>query len=862
VKIGDQNPEAYQQRLEAKLRPERIRATLGFAGLYQVIHELIKTADTTDRIEYVRSALAAMLWSSVVVNRLSWARARAASLGGGFPGGERGGRPRSSGYDAFISYSHALDGELARELQIGLQSFAKPWYRMRALRVFRDTTSLSANPGLWSSIETALASSKWLVLMASPEAARSKWVNREVAWWLEHKSPQRLLVVLTEGEFAWAEDAQDGEGASAALPPTLRGAFVEEPRWVDLRWLHDVDQVAQTNPRLRECAADIAAAVREVPKDELVGEHIRQHRHAMRLARGGVTALVVLLIAAIVGGVLAIIRGNQAVAAQHTAIARGMVAQAERIRDQDPRGALQLGVAAEQFDTGPQAHASLLQTLESTPHFRTISGHTNTVWGVAFAPDGRTLATTSADRTVRLWDLSNRDQPRQLGAPLTASTNAIWGVAFAPDGRTLATGSADRTVRLWDVSNRDQPRSLGPPLTGHTNEVNGVAFAPDGRTLATASDDQTVRLWDVSNRDQPGPLGPPLTGHTNTVWGVAFALDGRTVATVSDDRTVRLWDVSNRDQPGPLGPPLTGHTDRVTGVAFAPDGRTVATASDDRTVRLWDVSNRDQPGPLGPPLTGHTDRVTAVAFAPDGRTLATTSADRTVRLWDLTNRDQPRSLGRPLTGHTNEVWGVAFAPDGRALATASADRTVRLWDVSDWGQPRSLGPPLTGHTSEVNEVAFAPDGRTLATASADRTVRLWDLTNRDQPRSLGPPLTGHTSEVYGVAFAPDGRALATVSGDWTVRLWDLSNRDQLRQLGAPLTGHTGRVTGVAFAPDGRTLATVSGDQTVRLWDLPRLEAFRGDEVREACLRAGGPLDKSTWDQYAPGISYRDTCVDR
>jgi MTH538 TIR-like domain (DUF1863)/WD domain, G-beta repeat len=305
-------------------------------------------------------------------------------------GGVRGG---TLGYDVFISYSHALDGTLAPALQTGLEQFAKPWYRLRALRVFRDTASLSANPGLWSAIEGALASSEWLVLMASPEAARSRWVDREVAWWLANKSPRRVLVVLTEGEFGW-DDAGRGDGANAALPPALRGAFVEEPRWVDLRWLHDVDHVDQANPRLRECVADVGAAVREVDKDVLVGEHIRQHRRTMWLARSGVTALVGLLIAALVAW-------NQAVAAQHTAIARGMVAQADRIRDQDPRQALQLGAAAEQFDTSPQAHTSLLQTLESTSPFRTMNGHTNAVWGVAFAPDGRTLATASADRTVR-----------------------------------------------------------------------------------------------------------------------------------------------------------------------------------------------------------------------------------------------------------------------------------------------------------------------------------------------------------------------------------------------------------------------------------------------------------------------------
>ncbi|MDQ3762669.1 MAG: TIR domain-containing protein [Actinomycetota bacterium] len=207
--------------------------------------------------------------------------------------------------------------------------------------------------------------------------------------------------------------------------------------------------------------------------------HTLKQRERRRRTRT-ITMLSTLLVLALIAAGIAVWQQQQASGAQRLAIARGMVAQAERIRDQDPRGALQLGVAAEQFDADPQAHASLLQTLESTSHFRTISGHTNAVNGVAFAPDGRTLATSSADQTVRLWDLSNRDQPRQLGAPLTGHTNRVIGVAFAPDGRTLATSSADRTTRLWDLSNRAQPRQLGAPLTGHTNAVYGVAFAPTG----------------------------------------------------------------------------------------------------------------------------------------------------------------------------------------------------------------------------------------------------------------------------------------------------------------------------------------------------------------------------------------------
>lgn len=108
-------------------------------------------------------------------------------------------------YNGFISYSHKHDAALGLALKTGLERFAKPWYRMRAVRIFLDTSDLSANPALWPSIEAGLSSASWFILLASADAAESRWVNREVQWWLDHRSPDRLLVVGTSPGLKWDE---------------------------------------------------------------------------------------------------------------------------------------------------------------------------------------------------------------------------------------------------------------------------------------------------------------------------------------------------------------------------------------------------------------------------------------------------------------------------------------------------------------------------------------------------------------------------------------------------------------------------------------------------------------------------------
>jgi WD40 repeat protein len=434
-------------------------------------------------------------------------------------------------------------------------------------------------------------------------------------------------------------------------------------------------------------------------------------------------------------------------------------------------------------------------------------GHSDSVLSVAFSPDGNILASSSLDKTVKLWEVSTGTELRTLkadstfvsfapdGKSLVSAHNSValmtlWEVStgrelrtlegmepgFGSDGKTLAGRGPDDAVKLWDIATSRVLRML----KGFTGRV---AFSSDGKTFASEHG-RTLRLWDIST----GAERLTFKGHAD--WPLFFSPDGKILASAGWDEipslkeTVRLWDVAS-------GTVLRTIKESTGHVAFSPDGKTLAGENNNGSITIWEISTGRPIRTIEGDLSLRT-----LAFSPDGKTLASGEGDGVIRLWQVSTGKELRVL----KGHANAVHSVVFNSVGKALASTIGE-TIKLWGGSTGSESRALKVP-------AGSVAFSPDGKIFATGGEGVEVKLWDVATGTEMRTLKDS-TGP------VAFSPNGKVLASGGGKNTIKIWEVSTGRQVR-------GPQGKAflnSFMLFSPDGKILASNAGDDTVQLWNL-------------------------------------------
>jgi WD40 repeat protein len=288
---------------------------------------------------------------------------------------------------------------------------------------------------------------------------------------------------------------------------------------------------------------------------------------------------------------------------------------------------------------------------------RVLTGHSSWVMSVALGPTAQTVASSSLDDTVKVWNLHTGE----VLFTLTGHTKDVNAIAISPHGKTLVSGSDDYSIKMWNL----QTGALMRTLTGHSRDVNAVAITPDGQLLISGGEDRTIKLWQMGT----GTLLRTLFGVAGMIKAIAISPDGHLLASGGLDHKIKLWSLQTGEQIAAW----TGHVNSISAIAISPNGHFLVSGGKDKLIKLWNLPT----GELIRTFSDHSRDVNAVAITPNGKLLVSGSSDTTIKLWNL-------DTGKVIdtwTDHSDTVNAIAISKDGKTLVSGSSDNTVRIWKL-------------------------------------------------------------------------------------------------------------------------------------------------------------------------------------
>ena len=703
-------------------------------------------------------------------------------------------------YFAFISYK-SEDVEWATWLQHELEHYHLPAsfngrkdVPQELRPIFRDIDELSAG-NLPEQIKHALTNSQNLIVICSPHAAESSWVNQEVETFISLGRTDRIFPFIVEGN-----------SPSEFFPPALRDLPKDEERLG-----------GDVSKKGRDAAfVKVVAGMLGIGFDSLWNRYEKEKAEEERKQREQRDRLLISQSRFLAEKVNALVEEGDSYLARLLALE----ALPKDIKNPERPYVLEAEIALRKAS---QSNTAILR------------GHTDKVTSIALSPDGRVIASASFDGIIRLWDIKTGQTIKEL----SISKMPLFAVSFSPDGQYIAFSYAvdeDSSVYIWSL-NKNCHQCV---LNGHESVIRSISFSHDGSSLVTASNDGTVRIWDIIK----GKCKKDLRDDGKFMLSAAYSPDDSFIAVASYDKYVRIWSAVS----GKLIHKLEGHTDIVTNVSFSPDGGMLASGSEDNTICIWDTNTWERKRIL----KGHNRFVTSTVFSPDGLFLMSGSLDGTIRFWE-TEEGQCICV---LKGHTDRVNTVLFHQGGQLVISSSDDATIRIWelfgdepesvslhDVSCFkSSPENSEGTLIagvdgyseicvmekdsksilrkgyGHIDDVCCVVFSPDDKYIASASLDKTVRIWDANTLECIHVL----KGHTTAVMDVSFSPDGKHVVSISPDNTIRVWDVSTGICLFVIDNEFK------SGSSFTTDGCHIISNFSDDSADVWKFPPIQELIDD----------------------------------
>ena len=751
-------------------------------------------------------------------------------------------------YYAFISYNHA-DKKEARELQHWLAHYTFP-RSVRKTRselpqnlssIYRDETHLEVGE-LSPQILAALEKSDNLIVVCSPNATKSKWVNDEIKYFISLGKSDKIIPYIISGR-PYAENieeecypktilelSQDKEllganitdsGIDAAdirivakmfglRPDILYPELKNEKRrkrlvifsaiiaFVLLLIGFIVTLIHQNN-KIQDQYEELKIQGQKLRNDSVIMasqmDSINLRDSLMLTQKDSISSINVQLSHS--NQLLRIERDNvirekdnvkAAIWKMREKHARHVMAEADEcFREGDVFTAIQLMLEI-MPDTISVPNKPLLPEMESL--FREISvfyndrlmGTGKVITSAEYSPDGKFIVSSSEDGLIHIWDVESK----QIIRTLHGHTRSVFTVKYSPDGMIIASASADSTIRIWNAYTGDSIRTIKE----HTDRVNTVSFSPDGKHIVSASDDESVRVWDVQN----WKCLNVYHGHQREVCSASYSNDGKYIVSSSKDYTIRVWNAHTGDSI------CTIHTNsEVIDVSFHPIHNDIIVSTETASwtsVYDFETGKESFCPKQGVPIASIESGKIDIRFY---------RQKHTVNLW--------RSMsGEHIYTLPESAVHVTYSPDGNYLVTVSGDsKNVGLIKVWDTYSGDSLFC-LRGHSDGVTNISFSPNGENLISSSYDRTIRIWDFKTLTSDKIEGVPYR-QLGNISNICFSPNEERYALLDSN-TIHIVDTKTGIEVGNL----SQHSRKVTFCAYGPKTDILVSASEDSTIRIWN--------------------------------------------